>query len=549
MQTSLFTGISGLNANMSSLSIIGNNIANVNTIGFKASRATFADILSQSIEGVASPKQIGLGVTMSSIEKIFSQGAFETTSSGLDLAISGSGFFILKDSTGTFYSRAGQFHIDREGYLVNPEGLKVQGYMANASGVLQNTITDIQLSTSAIGPNPTSTVSITANLNSNAPITGYVFTLGSNDTIRFSVDGGTTWINASLISDGGLTAGLAYDGGSVAAAIKNALEARNGNADKYTVDYDDQRGVYTITNDTGNTATLTIDWTGSNSASLLGFDPATTDTIAVGSSASSDNAGGAFFLSNAGETSNFSVPLTVYDSLGNDHLVTLYFRKDSLTSTGNTWEWFAVVNDTDTYSGNTEIQAQGTITFNTDGALYIESGITYPTGGFDFAGGSQLDQIIDFEFGTSIAEGGKGTDGVTQYGVASGVSSLTQDGYAAGSLQRISVNQEGIIEGIFSNGRSRVLAQILLADFPSEVGLASAGKNLYSETYDSGQPLVGSPGTSGRGYIQTNTLELSNVDIAQEFVNMITAQRGFQANSRIILTTDEILGELVNLKR
>lgn len=553
MQSALYTGISGLNANMDKLSVIGNNIANVNTIGFKGSRVTFGDVLSQTLSGGSGTSQIGLGVEMTSIQKMFNQGAFETTSSTLDMAVSGNGFFIVKDSVlnSNYYTRAGQFETDKDGYIINPEGLRLQGYMANSSGVLQNTVQDLQLSTNTIAPNATTSATLTANLDSNSSITGYVFTTGSNEGIQFSVDGGTTWLTASLITDGGLSSGNAYDGGSVAAAIKAALEAANGTADTYTVDYDGQTGKYTVTNNTGNTGTLVLDWSSasSTSASLLGFNAVSSGPLAAGASTTSNNAGGAFSLSKAGDTSNFSTPVTVYDSLGNAHVVTMYFRKSSLGTTGNNWEWYAVVNGTDTTSGSTEVQAQGTLSFTTAGALNSESAITYPSGGFNFTGGAGQSQFISFDFGTSIAQGGTGTDGTTQYGTTSGVSMLTQDGYSSGTLQRISIDADGVISGIFSNGRDLTIGQVLLANFASPVGLTSAGNNLYQETYDSGQPLVGAAGSSGRGTIQSSTLELSNVDIAQEFVNMITAQRGFQANSKIITTTDEILAELVNLKR
>lgn len=551
MQSSLYTGISGLNANMSNLSVIGNNISNVNTVGFKGSRVTFGDVLSQTLTGGSGTNQVGLGVSMGSIQKVFSQGAFETTGNALDLAINGNGFYMVSDPalSANYYTRAGQFSADKNGFIVNPEGMRLQGYMANASGTLQNTVQDLQLATKTITPNATSNATLNANLDSNAAVTGFVFTAGSNDQISFSV-GGTPY-TASLITDGGLVTGGAATGAEVAAAIKSALQAANGNADTYGVAYDDQTGVFTVSNDTGNAAAITIDWGASSAAALLGYSGAGSTAIAVGAddSAAAKVAGGAFNLNSAGDTSNFSTPVTVFDSLGNDHVVTLYFRKDSLGATGNTWEWFGVVDAAESSSGVTEIQAQGSVTFNTSGSLYTESGVTYPTGGFNFTGGALQNQMIGFDFGTSITQGGTGTDGTTQYGTASGVSMLTQDGYSSGTLQRISIDQDGMLRGIFSNGNDLTLGQVLLADFASPTGLAASGMNLYKETYDSGQPLIGAPGSAGRGLVQSSTLELSNVDIAREFVNMITAQRGFQANSKIITTTDELLAELVNLKR
>lgn len=550
MLSSLYTGVSGVNANMESLSVIGNNIANVNTVGFKSSRITFDDVLSQTLTG---NNQIGLGVTMGSIQKMFSQGAFEKTANALDLAVSGNGFYMVNDPilSTTYYTRAGQFQTDKDGYVVTPGNLRLQGYMANTSGVLQNTVQDIQLSTKIIAPNSTSAITLNANLDSNASITGFVFTTGSNDGVRFSVDGGTSWLTASLITDGGLTSGNAATGAEAGAGVKAALEAANGISDTYDVSYNDQTGAFTITNSTGNTGTLVLDWSSalSTSASLLGFDPVSSGSIAAGSSDESDVAAGDFTLAKAGDTSNFSTPMTVYDSLGNGHLVTLYFRKDSPGAVGNSWDWYAVVNGSDTMSGSTEIQAQGSITFDTTGALYQESGITYPGGGFNFTGGAAQNQQITFDFGTSTVQAGTGTDGTTQYGTASSVSTLSQDGYSSGSLQRVSIDQDGMISGVFSNGRTLTLGQVLLADFAAPTGLSSAGHNLYQETFESGLALVGSPGASGRGLVQSSTLELSNVDLAEEFVNMIIAQRGFQASSKTITTSDQLLAELVNLLR
>ncbi|MFQ5427402.1 MAG: flagellar hook protein FlgE [Thermodesulfobacteriota bacterium] len=549
MQTSLFTGISGLNANLAELSVVGNNIANVNTVGFKTSRAMFSDLLSQTLNAGGSPKQIGLGVDMTGVEKLFNQGAMETTGNAFDLAISGGGFFVLQDPglNKPSYSRAGQFHTDKDNYLVNPDNLRLQGFLANSSGVLGNTVQDIQLTTNNVAPNSTSKVDISVNLDSNAPVTGYVFTSGTNDTLVFDVGGAP--ITASLVTDGGLVTGTANDGGSVAAAIKSALEAKNGTTDTYSVGYDGKTGKYTVTNETGNGTTLTLDWSTSTSATLLGYNAVSSGPIAAGASDTSDLAGGAFTLAKAGETSNFSAPVTIYDTLGNSHVITTYFRKNTVGTSGNTWDWYSVVDAADSTSGSSEVQANGSMTFDTTGALFSESAVTYPTGGFDFAGGVNQNQIIAFDFGTGITAGGTGTDGTTQYGVGSSLLSLKQDGFAPGTLQRLDVGTDGLITGVFSNGTNRSIARIMLADFPNLTGLSSAGSGLFSETSSSGQRLLNAPGSGGVGMLRASTLELSTVDIAQEFVKMITAQRGFQANSRIITTTDALLAELVNLKR
>jgi len=171
-------------------------------------------------------------------------------------------------------------------------------------------------------------------------------------------------------------------------------------------------------------------------------------------------------------------------------------------------------------------------------------------GGFDFNGLAAAGQAIDFDFGTSITtDGGSGLDGTTQYGSDSSTAFQDQDGYSAGSLRSITIGPDGIITGIFTNGQTRGIAQIALAKFISPTALTKMGKGLYAESTESGQPIISTPGTSGTGTILSNTLELSNVDLAEEFVKMILSQRGFQANSRVISTSDELMVELVNMKR
>ncbi|MBI5409061.1 MAG: flagellar hook protein FlgE [Nitrospirae bacterium] len=426
MLTSLFTAVSGMNANGVALSVIGDNVANMNTTGFKSSKAAFGDILSQSL----GTSQIGRGVTVSAVTPMFTQGSFENSASVLDLAVDGDGLFIVGDSSGTFYTRAGQFTMDKEGYVVNPDGMRLQGYLFSATGTASSGLGDINLSTLNSSPNKTTTVEISANIDSR------------------------------------------------------------------------------------------------ETAIAGGFDVTDPDN-----------------------TSHFSSSITVYDSLGNGHVVNIYFTKNVETPTGNTWEWNAVVNAGDSFSGNTEIQATGTLDFDNNGFLDTESAITYPTGGFDFTGGADADQTIDFEFGTSIAEGGAGNDGTTQYGAASATIFQSQDGYSSGSLRSITITQEGIITGIFTNGQTRAVGQIALAKFLAPTELTKMGKNLYAESTDSGQPVISVPGTSGTGQVLANTLELSNVDLAEEFVKMIISQRGFQANSRIISMSDELMQEMVNLKR
>ncbi len=448
--SSLFTGVSGLNANGNALSVVGNNIANLSTVGFKSSRSVFADLISSSLGGAGGAIQTGLGVALNGVQGNFSQGSLSTTSNALDLAIDGNGFYVLRDAAGAaFYSRAGQFHLDAQNRIVDPSGFFLQGYQVNTSGLITASIGGVTLPTTTAPPSPTSTVDIGANLNSQS----------------------TT---------------------------------------------------------------------------------------------------GTFSLADPAGTARFSTSLTVYDSVGNSHLLTTYFTKTA----ANTWTYNVLGSTNEIVTGNYHSSnvnaslglvrlASGSLTFTTSGALDTESVVTsYDSGTaggtaggtvgqaqIDFVGAT-ADQTIAFNFGTSVTtDGGTGLNLTTQFGAASGLVQQAQNGFGAGALQTFSVETNGMVNGRFSNGQVRPLAQLALARFPDPLGLVRTGKNTFAESGTSGQPLVGAATSAGLGRILANTLELSNVDLGESFIDMIAAQRGFQANSRVITTSDEILQELVNLKR
>jgi flagellar hook protein FlgE len=426
MLSSLYTAITGMNANGTWLSVIGDNIANMNTTGFKASRVAFGDVLA----GVVGSLQVGRGVLISDISPLFTQGSFETTSNGLDLSIDGDSFFMVNDAGAIYYTRAGQFSTDKDGYIVNPEGLILQGYLADTSGNITGTLGDLQIAVGQSLAQATATASITLNLDATSDIQTSAFTLDGN-------------------GDG---------------------------TDNDPLNY------------------------------------------------------------------NFSNTMTVYDSQGGAHQVTLYFVKTA----DNTWDVHYINPDPATPSVLVDAGTQA-LTFDTNGALINDnSGAAI---NLDFGGSVTTPQAVSFDYGTGIAEGGTGLDGTTQFASDFGVMNLSQDGYPAGSLDNMTISENGIITGIFTNGQTRAIGQIGLAKFIAPDSLAKLGRNLYSESFDSGQPIVGMADTSGLGRVLSNSLELSNVDLADEFVKMISAQRGFQANSRIITTTDELLQELVNLKR
>ena len=440
--SAFFAATSGINSTSRAISEIGNNIANAQTVGYKARSVSFADLFGATLGGGGTTNSLveGRGVRVLGIDPSFTQGSLQTTSNSLDLAIDGDGFFTLQDTSGdSFYTRAGQFSIDSSGNIVNPAGLILQGFLADANGVIGGTTGDLQLTTTQEVGSVTSSVTMSGNLDATETAT--------------------------------------------------------------TFDIDDLTG-----------------------------------------------------------TSQFSTGLTIFDSLGVGHDVTTYFTKTA----NNTWQWnmvgnaseFTVVAASTSTDGDSDLIATGTLGFTSAGLLDTESAVTYydvavPTG-IVFTNGSAdiLAADLSVDFGTSITtDGGSGTDGIIQQGGASVLLTLDQDGFANGTLTGTSLGDDGIITARFSNGTTRDLGQVLLARFVNPDGLQPIGRNLFIESSDSGNPLSGEPNDGSFGKIFSNTLESSNVDLGDELVNMITMQRGFQANARIITTTDSLLGELVNLSR
>lgn len=555
MLTSLFTGVSGLASNGQGLSVVGDNIANSNTVGFKGSRTIFADILSSSLGG-GSPFQVGRGSYVQNVQALFGQGTLETSSNPLDMAIEGDGFFILKDASGAqYYTRAGQFNLDKDGNVVNPEGLSLQGKLL--TGTQAGQVSTVNVASLNSPPNPTSLVEIASNLNSSTTVkdplsgTNDSFTIDtSNQTIEFD-EGGPTL--TATINPG------TYDGDGLATAIKNALDSSGGLT--YTVTYTpaaDGRPPKFVISATGS---FTPHWgaPATTAEQIIGFrsiTPSAPDT-----SFTADYVAVGFDPNKASTTSDFSTSITVYDSLGYGHLVTVYFRKTAESvdldgggldsTTGNRWHWYALVRSADSTQGQVQVGGQGYLEFDTDGRLVraIQQYGNTSGAAFDFAGGVTQSQRINFDFGTGTAQGGSGRDATTQYGSASSVIFQTQDGYSSGSLKSLTIDNTGTMIGTFTNGQTLKIAEIYLARFIAPTMLTKQGRNLYTESAASGSPIIGSPNTSGRGRVMASSLETSNVDLAEEFVKMIAYQRGFQANTRIITTTDDMLTELMQLKR
>lgn len=423
--SSLYTGVSGLAAQGEALGVVGDNIANANTTGFKASRAEFQDIIAKNLKGILGGNQIGRGVKLGAVNPILSQGNIDSTEKVTDLAISGDGYFKVKGSDGESFTRDGSFHFDREGYLVTNDNQRVQGYQADEHGKILNKTGDIKFPRALIPAKATTELKLDLNLDSRMEPTKK-------------------------------------------------------------------------------------------------FDP-----------------------KDPYMTSHYSTGLEIFDSQGNKHLVTMFFNKIA----DREWEYRGLVDGKEVTGGEAGELAEvvrGRVTFNEDGKLQSQE---VTDSNFNFVGGAKQDQEIKIRFGDAIADGGTGLEGTKQYGKESDLISWGQDGAAAGTITNLSFNDEGVLTALYSNGEARDLAQIALAKFENAEALYKVGNNRFKESRDSGVPALGLPNRAGRGKIMAKSLERSTVDLAAEFVNLIQNQRGFQANAKTITTTDELLGEVIQLKR
>lgn len=411
---SMYTASSALDAFGDSMQVVGHNIANLNTVGFKASRIEFADLF-PTIEGEL---EFGHGVRVASVDGQFQQGSVETTVGATNLAIDGNGLFVLRDATGgTFYTRAGEFHLDRANNLVNPEGLFVQGAAGNLS--LANSLTLPGQATSSLN-------------------------------LDFNLDASSTPPTASF------------------PAGPDASQSA---------------------------------WFGA---------------------------------------SNFSLIATVYDSLGNAHDLTFLFSK----SAPNTWDYQVVAQRSEldvSAPSSTELRqvsAGGTLVFNSDGSFNTGLSTVTDINGLSWVSGASQ----------TISAGSLGLSSATQYAQTSTLRSFVQDGFASGALSSIAIDGQGVITGRYSNGNVSVLDTIQLAMFANAQGLDPMGDTLFVPSLESGAAQVGQPSQGGRGNIISGALELSTVELAEEFVSMITSQRAFQMNSRVITVADEMYSVAADLK-
>lgn len=550
---SLFAGVSGLRNHQSMMDVIGNNIANVNTIGFKGSRVTFSDTFNQFVKAGTNPTettggtnsfQIGLGMKINSIDRNWNQGTFERTGIATDLALQGPGLFVLKSDGQNFFSRAGAFVFDADGKLVSPQnGAIVQGKVANEEGVVPpgNNLEDIIIDTNLKLPAVATTlIEWGGNLKSNAVLT----------RTEEVVQRGN--INSALPGPFETTTTV-YNELGESFSLKMSY-AKTANPDEYTLTWE----VMNTENPPVQVGTGTItplqfvdDGSGNwslDAASIALFDGTNNRVNIPGSNLdftfdateiSQNSATSTLSLSADGnrEPNIVTGAVTIFDSLGTSHQVTIKFTKIG----DNQWLFKASVPPTSTDNG-LEAFTTGSITFNPDGTLDPSNiSPTNPQLTFTPNGGANP-VVLDLNFG-------QGFEGITQTSASSVISALSQNGAASASLSNINIDQYGQIVGIFSNGNSRTLAQVMVATFKNLNGLISVGDNLFTAYANSGEPRIGALGEETGSTVQSGALEQSNVDLSEEFTKMIVSQRGFQANARVITTADTLLQEITNLIR
>ncbi len=604
MMRSLWAGVSGLQAHQIAMDVEGNNIANVNTNGFKYSRANFADLLSQTSKIATAPQgdmggknavQIGLGTKINAVTKIFSQGSIQTTNKNTDLAIQGDGFFVVSPDGGKTYkySRSGDFLFDANGNFVDNNGYVVQGWLRDSkTGEIDSTapIRDIVIPPGLTTPaKETSYVSLKANLNSGndiinrSPIRpldttngtagpdgvvntkddekvddfsvlfnakGEAFNLREGQGIKISFDGGTTTKEFRFTEGTADTTDSNNDGiykfkstEDLRASLQDFVKKTESTA---TVEVNDE-GKFEIKNsDSAAANDLNIKVSSIEDANTTENKRFTVSMQSIAGQLPAKSTGSR--ISQIINAATHASSIDIFDSLGTKHTLRFEFRKSGYITdtnnvkTGTTWELKISVPEPGDIGGDVNVnELEGQLVFNNDGSLssYTPASITYTANN-----GSSPNQIVQLEFGTP-----GDFDGMTSFDNQSNTSGISQDGYQGGDLAGIRVDESGTLIGSFSNGRSFGLAQVSMAKFTNNAGLQTDGGNIYVQTANSGDPVIGQAALGGRGFIQASALEMSNVDLSRSLTQLIVIQRGFQANSKTITTSDQMLNTLLQLKQ
>ncbi|MCL5042335.1 MAG: flagellar hook protein FlgE [Gammaproteobacteria bacterium] len=466
-------GLSGIRAASSDLNITGNNIANVGTVGFKGSRAEFADVYAASVLGSGSNAQ-GSGVLLGDVAQLFTQGNIDFTGNSLDLAINGNGFFVTSQDGALSYTRAGFFGTDRQGFITNNFGERLQGYGVNpiTGQINQGVQTDLRVDTRSANPQATTQIESTLNLNSTS--------------VRPQ-----PWQQAY---DNYIDNNAADPAAPTPADIQDAKDAAQGT-----------------------------------------FDPTNSATY------------------------NSSTSVNIYDSQGNPHVLTKYFVKTD----SNQWNMFALIDgrqvnldgervdpaDPDSpLVGNNLLPTDAgfapqpiPLQFNSVGELVAGRTFTFENWAPLDRAGQPTGAEVGLDFTLDLT-------GSTQYASSFGVTALSQDGFTTGELAGLAIDDTGLLVARYTNGQTKVQGQVVLATFANQQGLNPLGKTSWSQSAASGEPVIGAPGSGTLGSIQSGALEQSNVDLSEQLINMIVAQRNYQANAKTIQTQDTVTQTIINLR-
>ncbi|WP_334100697.1 flagellar hook-basal body complex protein [Thermotoga petrophila] len=623
MMRSLYSGITGLKNFQVAMDVVGNNISNVNTVGFKASRVNFETMLAQTIKagrssqenvGGTNPMQIGLGSQVSSIDKIMTQGSFQNTGVKTDLAIQGDGFFIVSDGSSYYYTRAGAFTLDSNGNLIQTStGYKVQGWTAVQDPETgeryidtNKPIGDLVISAGMTMPaKKTSNVRFEGNLNSKLGPGSFVITLtdenGINHDVRvwfektqsdlgtdpFSssqrytmkididndgtadVDGYMVFNEFGRVEEAGVYAESQVITATTDGSISGSTALPDGTYQTIVLDSSGNVVYNGTTTVSGGSFTINdSDITAGNNYTVILLTPNNASnslTIAPGAELVIPTSGEPRFYESDNPTNfvqtdytspRYTTAVQVYDSLGNAYTVYYEFVRLGNTTIGsesfkNAWIWRAYTDSGEPISLIDEDGGSGYVAGLID---FDESGRPIQYRGLDSSYNLSSGEVRTIQFDAGQSGDGVVTitadfSGATQFSGDSTLNIPWQDGNPMGVLESFAINEQGEIIGTFSNGLTDVLGQIALAVFNNPSGLSEVGNSLYVVSANSGVPKIGAPGSGGRGILIPGALEMSNVDLAEEFTKMIVAQRGFQANARVITTADQILNELVNIKR
>lgn len=552
MANALLTGLSGLNSHQQMLDVIGNNLANLNTTGFKSQRALFSDLLYETLRGASdgvvgvrgaiNPMQVGSGSTVSQIDTDFNQGSLESTGGALDVALDGDGFFVADSGTETVYTRAGAFGVDEDGTLVDPG----TGYRILRFGTIGEGTNGFQTSGDpsihipfgqTIPGEPTATVDLRGDLsvNSQGPVSEQLQSLSAwttagvaassttllndlDDSSTPYVPGDSIVISGTEVDGSPVSTTLSVDGTTTLGDLVTAIETAFTSASA-TLGAD---GRISLDANSPSEAFLSLS---------LADDPGNTGQV--------DFVSHGFLVTTDGRDGDLvSSVIEVFDVRGTPRRVSLDLQKQA----DDSWTLTAGLDSADgTVSDGLVEQIQ----FNEDGSFGLVGGTGPGDANLTFLfTGASTPQTILLDFGVS---GGFG--GLTEATTGGPSLAAQQDGGPAGSLVSVQIGSDGVIHGIGDNGRQIDVAQLAVANFRNAEGLSRQGNNYYSATLASGNVDLGTALSGARGGIRSEQLERSNVDIALEFTKLIVAQRGFSANARTITVTDEVLEELTNLIR